>query len=54
MTAAGPGGFPTAAAAAEPGLPREVHVLSVVGGCVIPGLGPVVPALPVYAATFGA
>ena len=54
MTAASPGGFPTVAAAAKPGLPREVYVLSVVGGCVLLGLGLVVPVLPVYAATFGA
>ncbi|MEU4761673.1 MFS transporter [Actinosynnema sp. NPDC023794] len=34
--------------------PREVHVLSVVGGCVMLGLGLVLPVLPVCAATFGA
>lgn len=41
-------------AATEPGLPREIYVLSVVGGCVMLGLGLVLPVLPVYAATFGA
>ena len=41
-------------AAAQPRLPREVYVLSVVGGCVMLGLGLVLPVLPVYAATFGA
>ncbi|TDD59958.1 MFS transporter [Kribbella antibiotica] len=35
-------------------LPREIYVLSVVGGCVMLGLGLVLPVLPVYAATFGA
>jgi MFS family permease len=44
----------TPATAAEPGLPREVYVLSVIGGCVMLGLGLVLPVLPVYAATFGA
>ncbi|MET8146418.1 MFS transporter [Sphaerisporangium sp. NPDC005288] len=53
MTAAGPGGAPPVATA-RPRLPREVYVLSVVGGCVMLGLGLVVPVLPVYAATFGA
>jgi hypothetical protein len=57
VTAVGPGGFPTVAAAAKPGLPRKVRVLSVVGGCAMPGLElvvPVLPVLPVYAAMFGA
>ncbi|MFG1804720.1 MFS transporter [Micromonospora carbonacea] len=53
MTAAGTGNVPPVATA-QPGLPREVHVLSVVGGCVMLGLGLVLPVLPVYAATFGA
>ncbi|MFF3443912.1 MFS transporter [Streptosporangium sp. NPDC002721] len=53
MTTAGPGSVPPVAAA-QPGLPREVYVLSVVGGCVMLGLGLVLPVLPVYAATFGA
>ncbi|WP_344618340.1 MFS transporter [Dactylosporangium salmoneum] len=53
MLAAGPGSAPPVAAA-QPGLPREVYVLSVVGGCVMLGLGLVLPVLPVYAATFGA
>ncbi|MFD7660576.1 MFS transporter, partial [Actinosynnema sp. NPDC059797] len=53
MTAAGPGSAPPVAAA-QPRLPREVYVLSVVGGCVMLGLGLVLPVLPVYAATFGA
>ena len=43
-----------AAVVAKPPLPREVYVLSVVGGCVLLGLGLVLPVLPVYAATFGA
>lgn len=54
MTAAAPGSAPPVAATAPPGLPREVYVLSVVGGCVMLGLGLVLPVLPVYAATFGA
>ncbi|WBB99547.1 MULTISPECIES: MFS transporter [unclassified Solwaraspora] len=54
MTAATPGGAPPVAAFGPPGLPREVYVLSVVGGCVMLGLGLVLPVLPVYAATFGA
>jgi MFS family permease len=41
-------------AVAQPTLPREVYVLSAVGGCVMLGLGLVLPVLPVYAATFGA
>lgn len=41
-------------AAARRSLPREVYVLSVVGGCVMLGLGLVLPVLPAYAATFGA
>ncbi|MEV5817897.1 MFS transporter [Micromonospora haikouensis] len=53
MTAAGTGNAPPVATA-QPGLPREVYVLSVVGGCVMLGLGLVLPVLPVYAATFGA
>ncbi|MEU8381423.1 MFS transporter [Streptosporangium sp. NPDC048865] len=53
MTTAGPGSVPPVAAA-QPGLPREVYVLSVVGGCVMLGLGLVLPVLPVYAAAFGA
>ena len=53
MKAAGPGSAPTVAAAPA-GLPREVYVLSVVGGCVMLGLGLVLPVLPAYAATFGA
>ncbi|MEU7844970.1 MFS transporter [Micromonospora sp. NPDC049114] len=52
MKAAGTGSAPPVAA--PPGLPREVYVLSVVGGCVMLGLGLVLPVLPVYAATFGA
>ncbi|WP_431930737.1 MFS transporter [Micromonospora sp. RP3T] len=48
-----PGSVPLVAAV-RPGLPREVYVLSVVGGCVMLGLGLVLPVLPVYAATFGA
>ncbi|MCF0096348.1 MFS transporter [Micromonospora sp. MH99] len=52
MKAAGIGSAPPVAA--PPGLPREVYVLSVVGGCVMLGLGLVLPVLPVYAATFGA
>lgn len=51
--AAGPGSVP-AVAAARAVLPREVYVLSVVGGCVMLGLGLVLPVLPEYAATFGA
>src|SRR3984957_5304041 len=43
-----------AAVVAKPPLPREVLVLSVVGGFVLLGLGLVLPVLPVYAATFGA
>ncbi|MFV2109328.1 MFS transporter [Micromonospora sp. LOL_015] len=54
MTAAAPGSAPPVAAFGPPGLPREVYVLSVVGGCVMLGLGLVLPVLPVYAATFGA
>ncbi|MFV2018334.1 MFS transporter [Micromonospora sp. LOL_023] len=54
MTAATPGSAPPVAAFGPPGLPREVYVLSVVGGCVMLGLGLVLPVLPVYAATFGA
>ena len=53
MTAAGLGNVPPVAAA-QPGLPREVYVLSAVGGCVMLGLGLVLPVLPLYAATFGA
>ncbi|GGK96373.1 putative transporter [Sphaerisporangium melleum] len=53
MTTAGPGSVPPVATA-QPSLPREVYVLSVVGGCVMLGLGLVLPVLPVYAATFGA
>ncbi|GAA1307887.1 MFS transporter [Saccharothrix xinjiangensis] len=53
MTTAGPGSVPPVAAA-QPGLPREVYVLGVVGGCVMLGLGLILPVLPVYAATFGA
>ncbi|WP_089156906.1 MFS transporter [Micromonospora sp. NBS 11-29] len=53
MTAAGTGNAPPVAAT-QPGLPREVYVLSAVGGCVMLGLGLVLPVLPVYAATFGA
>ncbi|MEV8376382.1 MFS transporter [Kribbella sp. NPDC056861] len=53
MTAAGSGGVPPVATA-PPSLPREVYVLSVVGGCVMLGLGLILPVLPVYAATFGA
>ncbi|WNV87216.1 MFS transporter [Umezawaea sp. Da 62-37] len=51
--ATGPGTAPPVAAA-QSSLPREVYVLSVVGGCVMLGLGLVLPVLPVYAATFGA
>ncbi|MFV2011930.1 MULTISPECIES: MFS transporter [unclassified Micromonospora] len=54
MTAAAPGSALPVAAFGPPGLPREVYVLSVVGGCVMLGLGLVLPVLPVYAATFGA
>ncbi|MFY1631908.1 MFS transporter [Solwaraspora sp. WMMB335] len=54
MTATAPGSAPPVAATGRPGLPREVYVLSVVGGCVMLGLGLVLPVLPVYAATFGA
>src|SRR5262245_43385731 len=53
VTAADAGNVPRIAAA-QPSLPREVYVLSVVGGCVMLGLGLVLPVLPVYAATFGA
>ncbi|WP_433075132.1 MFS transporter [Dactylosporangium sp. CA-052675] len=53
MTTAVPGSA-APVAAAQPGLPREVYVLSVVGGCVMLGLGLVLPVLPAYAATFGA
>ncbi|MEJ3746465.1 MFS transporter [Actinomycetes bacterium KLBMP 9797] len=52
MTATGLGSAPLVAA--QPSLPREVDVLIVVGGCVMLVLGPVLPVLGVYAATFGA